>query len=277
MGFKDILVHVDATPASQARLDFAAHFAKEHEAHLVALHVEAAPYVPADIMATGMAASVLQWQRELRRHREAEVGGKVEAARQRHGIEIEWRAIEGDVDDTLALHGRYVDLVIIGPGSDSLDLEQPELPSPGHVVIATGRPVLVLPKDYKAKSFGERILLGWKSTPEAARAVHDALPLLAKARNVTVTEVNPDLAGGRRVAGGDIAKYLARHGVAVTVSPVVAPDMDAGSLLLARAADIEADLIVMGAYGHSRLREAVLGGATRYILDHLDIPVLMAS
>ncbi len=276
MSYKDILVHVDAAPASVARLDFAARFAKQHEAHLIALHVEAVPYVPADIMNTGMAASVLQWQRELRRHRETEVGEKVEAARQRHGIEIEWRAVQGDVDDTLALHGRYVDLLIIGPGASALDLEQPELPSPGNVVIATGRPVLVLPRDYKGSNFGQRILFGWKSTPEAARAAHDALPLFKLARSVTVTEINPDMSDGSRVAGGDIGKHLARHGVAVNVSPVVAPDMDAGSLLLARASDLEADLLVMGAYGHSRLREAVLGGATRYILDNLSIPVLMS-
>ncbi len=133
---------------------------------------------------------------------------------------------------------------------------------------------------------GERVLVAWNATREATRAVHDALPFLVKAKEVVVYRINPPQTG--HASGADIAAHLARHGVKVeahdTVSKLPASEtavigprsMGVGDLLLSAAADFSSDLLVMGAYGHSRVRELVLGGATRYVLQHMTVPVLMS-
>jgi nucleotide-binding universal stress UspA family protein len=122
------------------------------------------------------------------------------------------------------------------------------------------------------------VVVAWDASREAARAVSDALPILEKASSVTVVTVNPrerDYGHGD-VPGADIAVYLARHGVKVDVQRIDARDIDVGNMLLSHVANDSADLLVMGAYGHSRLREVVLGGATRTILGEMTVPVLMS-
>jgi nucleotide-binding universal stress UspA family protein len=127
-------------------------------------------------------------------------------------------------------------------------------------------------------SIGRRVLIGWNGSPEAARAVHDALPLMVGAEAVTVVTIDPEGGPGANEEGpgADIARHLARHGLPVMVRRVTGPAAAAGDLLLNEAADLGADLIVMGAFGHSRLREFVLGGATRTLLAQMTAPVLMA-
>ena len=276
MAYKDILVYVDATPHTAVSLDAAAALALEHQAQLVALYVDPPPYIPADLLATGAAAAVIQWQREMRNQRIADTRAMVDAAQQRHGLEIEWRAVSGDIDATLLLHGRYSDLIVMSQAGNPLDLNEPLAPSPAAIVVGAGRPVLVVPRAMKPGPFGRNILIAWKATAEATRAVHDAEPLLARARKVTVVAVSPEPDEAPRIGGSDIARHLARHGISVDVAPVLAPDLAAGPTILGRAADLKADLVVMGGYGHSRLREMVLGGVTRHVLQHLTVPVLMS-
>jgi nucleotide-binding universal stress UspA family protein len=119
-------------------------------------------------------------------------------------------------------------------------------------------------------------VIAWKCTAEASRAVHDALPILVRAKSVTVMEVNPPAGRAPHIAGTDIAAHLARHGVRVEVSPTTAAEIGVGDAILSRAADLGADMIVMGAYGHSRLREFVFGGVTLHLLRHMTVPVLMS-
>jgi nucleotide-binding universal stress UspA family protein len=276
MAYKDILVYVDTAPQTAARLDIAAALAQQHQAQLIALYVDAPPFIPADVMGTGMSAEVMTWQRELRRSRAAEARAVVDAAQQRHGLEMEWRNVAGTIDETLLLHGRYADLIVIGQSGDPMNLSEPLSPSPAAIVVGAGRPVLVVPRAITAGPCGGRILIAWKATAEATRAVHDAEPLLARAGKVTVVAVSPEADEAPRIGGSDIARHLARHGIAVDVAPVIAPDLAAGPTILARAGDLQADLIVMGGYGHSRLREMVLGGVTRHVLQHMTVPVLMS-
>lgn len=277
MAYKDILVHVDAAKSATGRLDFAANLAQQHNAHLTALHVVPPPYIPADIMGTGVGADVIAWHLEQRERRLADIRDLIAQVQQRHGISIEQRVVDGSIEPTILDHSRYTDLIVASQPGDLLDLEQPLQPSPGNLVVGAGCPVLVLPAAGKDYSIGKHVLIAWKSCAEAARAVRGALPLLKQAKAVTVLAANVDTSDQPRVAGADIATYLARHGVKVTVMPFTAPDMDVGSLLLARAADLGADMIVMGGYGHSRLREMVLGGVTYHILKNQFIPVLLAS
>jgi nucleotide-binding universal stress UspA family protein len=143
-------------------------------------------------------------------------------------------------------------------------------------VLAAGRPVVILPSVGTFATLGRRILVAWNPSREATRAVTDAIPLLRLADLVHVMAVNPKATEHGTVAGADIGLYLARHGVRVEIKTDHGAEIDVGNELLSRAADLDADLIVMGGYGHSRLKEWVLGGATRTILESMTVPVLMS-
>jgi nucleotide-binding universal stress UspA family protein len=147
-----------------------------------------------------------------------------------------------------------------------------------QALFSSGRPVLVVPFAGRFESLGRRVLIGWNASREAARAVNDALPLIAQAEIATVLAANPrrGLGGHGEEPGADIARHLARHGLKVEVQHVVAPEIAAGDILLNAAAESVADLLVVGAYGHSRLREMVLGGVTRTLLRQMTLPVLLS-
>jgi nucleotide-binding universal stress UspA family protein len=125
---------------------------------------------------------------------------------------------------------------------------------------------------------GHDVLVGWNATAEAARALNDALPILRRAHKVTVLSINPrrGIRGDGDVPAADIALHLARHGIAAEAAHTVATDIPEGDALLSYAADIGADLLVCGMYGHSRMREMVFGGVTRSLLTEMTLPVFMA-
>lgn len=277
MGLKDILVLLDGSERSAVRLDLACALARRHDAHLTGLFVVDVA-VPAIAGADG-GGMVLAELVETMRNDALAAGARAETAfreaLRRESVAGEWRLVEGLEPQQVALHGRYADLVVLGQlapddGGADVTLEA--------ALFSGGRPVLVVPHSGRFETLGQRVLIGWNAKREAARAVGDALPLLKDAQSVTVLVVNPapgsDMHGEE--PGADIARHLARHGVAVGVERVVAPDIGADDALLNRAAESNADLIVIGAYGHSRLREFVLGGVTRGLLKHMTVPVLMS-
>lgn len=196
----------------------------------------------------------------------------------RRSLSAEWRAASGYPAHVAAVHGRYADLIILGQ-LDPHDALAPLIrPRPEEVALLAGRPILVVPYVGTFEQIGQRVLVGWDESREATRAVNDAIPLLEGASSVTVIAVDPkqgrDCHG--EIAGADIALHLARHNVAVEVEHTSSAGIDVGNTLLSRARDLEADLLVMGAYGHSRVRELILGGATRTVLASMTLPVLMA-
>ena len=281
MPLKDILVHLDATPRCATRLQLAVALARQHDAHLIGLHVME-PLVPAMVLADGGGGGLLlgdlidQLQAQALGAAAPIEAGFRETLR-REAILGEWRLVEGALPNVLALHARYADLAVVGqrdPGEPApnagLAIEQ--------VLFAAGRPVLVVPHAGNFESLGRRVLVGWNASREAARAVADALPILAAAENVTVLAVNPDAGldpqGGE--PGADIALHLARHGVTAKVEHATAPTTPDAEVLLNKASELAADLIVVGAYGNSRLREMVLGGVTRTLLQRMTVPVLMS-
>jgi nucleotide-binding universal stress UspA family protein len=137
---------------------------------------------------------------------------------------------------------------------------------------------LAIPFAGSFKSIGKRVLVAWNASREASRALHDALPLIAKAETATVFLANPTrgLDGHGEEPGADIARHMVRHGLKVEVAKVIADDVPDSALLLNHASDMGADLLVMGAYGHSRLREFILGGMTRSLLREMTVPVLLS-
>lgn len=275
MSYKTILVHIDTGKRCLARVDVAIRLAQQQDAHLVALNAIVPFELPGYVMAE-LGPEIIEAQRaeaanELART-EAEFNQQASAARLRN---VEWRSAINDPIDAMTLHARYADLVVVGQ-TDASENGQVPAGFPERLVLSAGRPVLILPYVGRFATIGKRILIAWKPTREATRAVTDAIPLLQRADNVHVMAMNPKAGEYGTVPGADIGLYLARHGVRVEVKTDLGAEVDVGNELLSRAADLDADLIVMGGYGHSRLKELVLGGATRTILESMTVPVLMS-
>ena len=280
MAVKDIVVHVDDTDRGKVRLDLATAIARRSDARLIGLGVSPRFTIPAFVNAE-IPAQV--WEAQ-----EADMAKRMDATRavfkrhaERAGVATEWREISADIDsisDLVAAHARCADLTVLGqPNPDraaaGLDMDTVE-----RVVLTAGGPVLVVPYAGQFAAVGKRVMLAWNASREAARAMHDSRAMLEKGATVVVMYVNPpgrDHAQ-RDIAGVDIATHLARHGYKAEAAHTMAEDIKVGDMILSRAADAGADAIVMGAYGHSRLREFVLGGATAHVLRHMTVPVLMS-
>ena len=277
MAIKDIVVHVDPSPRCAARLDAAVRVARRFDSHVVGLHVQPIEAAP------GYAAVELR-DALIRLNRQAaeEAARAAKALFEQHmagtQLSTEWRVAEGDVDDHVALHARYADLTILGQPDRTVDPSAPDETAIDRIILATGRPVLVVPYAGRFDTIGTRVLVAWDASREATRAVSDAMAFLTTAEAVTVVAVNPrrGLRHHGEVPAADIALHLARHGVKVEAAHDVAHDISVADVLLSRAADLSADLIVMGAYGHARVLEIALGGTTRSVLEHMTAPVLMA-
>jgi nucleotide-binding universal stress UspA family protein len=273
---KDILVHVDRSKECGERLKVAIQLARTHEAHLTGAYVIPRSRIP-NYLEVQVPKEILDKATAARLEEAAEARKTFEAACRAGGIPCEWRQAEGPAVETLALSARYADLAIVGQRNVAdEDYEVDEMPD--RFILSAGRPVLVVPYAGVFPRVGQAVVVSWDASRLATRAVNDALPILRKAEKVHLLAINPE--GGREghgdVPGADIGLHLARHGVKAEASSIRAEDIDIGDALLSRAADFGADLIVMGAYGHSRWRELVLGGVTRHLLNHMTAPVFMS-
>ena len=275
MYLKSMVVQVDNSGANRGRLQIAFALAARKVAHLTGCY--AVPALNPVVYSSGTALSGV-YQDALEAIEQDAVKAEAdfrEEARAR-GIDHDWMANEGSAAGHLIVASRYADLTIVGQ-YDPDDAHGAESGIPESLALESGRPVLVVPYIGAGESAGERILIAWDGSRESARAVNDAMPLLAAASRVDVLHLHQDdlpadtLSPARRLAGS-----LKRNGVDAHAEEFNIGDGDIGNALLSRAADLGANLIVMGAYGHSRFREMVLGGATHDLLKHMTVPVLMA-
>jgi nucleotide-binding universal stress UspA family protein len=277
MALKDILVHMDSSPATPSRLDYAIGLAQKHEAHLSALYVVAiAPihqYTEADL-----GPELIEAHDKFMRESAAQAKDIFDEKTRAAGLSSEWRQAEGAVPEMVTLHARYADMVVLGQRmKDRLDAgAAPELPD--HVVLDVGRPALVVPYAKVPDTVGDRVLLAWNASRAAARAANDALPILEAAKDVLIMVINPEpgIMGHGDVPGADIATHLSRHGVRGEVVQVNADRNNVGDELLKQIAAFNADCMVMGSYGSFRLRELVFGGVTRRILEAMTVPVFLS-
>ncbi|MGA7866925.1 MAG: universal stress protein [Stellaceae bacterium] len=280
MSYKDLLLVLDSEATAYGRIALASALAERFSAHLIGLYPLPTPEAPRHL---GYYDPALldPFFAELREKARSAAGKVREAfghATGLRGLSAEWREIPEGPDADPALHARYADLAILG----QLDPDRAESelirPRPEQVALTSGRPVLIVPYAGHFDDVGRRVLIAWSATREAARAVSDAMPLLTSAELVTVLTIDahegPQAHG--ESPGADIAVHLARHGVKADIERTVSAGLPVGEALLSRAADLGADLIVMGAYGHSRVREVLLGGATRSVLRSMTVPVLMS-
>ncbi|MGG1947878.1 universal stress protein [Trinickia sp. NRRL B-1857] len=274
MSYKTLLVHIDDSARSEARTAFACDLALKYGAHLIGLYV-----VCQDVLRplmTGEESLDLGANEARHAQRMSDAQARFTAIAQRTGCPFEWRAPNGPSVETAVLHARHADLLVLGQ-------EDPENPATHiaryfveDVIMSAGRPAVVLPHAGRIATFGESALVAWDGGREAARALADAVPLLKRARFVTVVSVSkrPEDSTPDEI---DVAGYLERHGVRASFVCVPRQSgMGTGATLLNQISDRHADLLVMGAYGHARARERVLGGVTHTLFETMTVPVFMS-
>jgi nucleotide-binding universal stress UspA family protein len=278
MPYKTMLVHVDDSNNCAARINVAVDLAQRSDAHLIGLFAISEIPVPGYV-ATEIGVKTLADIEEKARRAQADAASALfDELTTGAGLPgTEWRESKLDAVAAVKLHARYADLVIVGqPAPDDQSSVNKDFIE--QVALAAGRPVVMVPYAGKFKSVAKNVLVAWNGGREATRALTDAIPLLREAEQVRVIVFNPKKNGNGngRLQGTDIGLYLARHGVNVEVSVQSSEDIDVGNQILSRVADLGIDLVVMGAYGHSRLREMILGGVTRTVIESMTAPVLMS-
>lgn len=272
MAWKDILVHADDSDGFGARLEIAVHIALANAAHLTGLYhrpeIDPLRYAEPDLVLEGL-DKIIAAQRDT----EARVQEVFESAARNALLQAEWQAVDHHRLKYLADETHYADLIVAGQATAGKGGPLAEA-----LLLGSGRPTLLIPHIGVSVAQIKRVLVAWNETREAARAVHDALPLLESSDEVHVLCVADNKAdveqANRRSA--TLCRHLARHGINAESHSDVVLDIEVADAVLSRAADLQVDAIVMGAYGHSKLRELVLGGATRSLLDQMTVPVLMS-
>lgn len=267
MSYKTIIVHVDDSIHAAQRIRIAAALAFEHGAHLTGVaatgvsrfaHPNSWPGPPPGAPDRARAALLAFDQ----------------LARAAGVAAFEAALVDDDVAGALELRARYADLVVVSQTDPDDSEARLGTGLPEYLMLNTGRPVLIVPYAGAFPTLGDKPLVAWDESIEASRAVSGALSILERARSVTVAVFNA-AASEHWQPGQEIALFMARHGVHCEVSSQVSP-LAVGPGLLSMASDLGSDLIVMGGYGHSRLREMLLGGATAAVLQSMTVPVLMA-
>ena len=274
MNYKTILVHTDCGERTAVCIEVAIRMSMQHGAHLVALYTQEPFNVPAYLLQAEQ--KIIETQKKFAAEEMARVKAVFNNQASSMGFKnTEWRSTLGFPVDAVAKQARYADLVIVGQ-PDSSDRSNGTKNFVAQLVIAAGRPVLILPYAGSFLNIGSRILVAWNASREATRAITDALPLLKRADSVDLIALSSKHDTLSYIPTDEIVLYLARHGVHVEASKDHVTDIDAGNAILSYAADLSSDLVVMGGYGRSRLREWVLGGATQTILESMTVPVLMS-
>ncbi len=276
MSYKTILVHLNDTRRAEAVLEPAAELAARYNSHLIGLHVYASmPAPPLRLPGSSVLAGVAAGEHQ----RSDEIAAIFQRMTASKPFVPDWQVVKvphADLAPVVMERGRAADLIVAGQTDPDWDLS-PLLDFPERLALESGRPVLVVPYAGRYAKVGQTVVIAWKSGRESARAVFDALPLLKGAQNVHILEIREHGSNKPELAPDtSIAAALARHGIKPNIRTSVASDISIGDEILSRLADLDADLLVMGAYGHSRMRELVFGGVTRHIAQHMTVPTLFS-
>ena len=273
---KDLIVNVTTADGPDVAGPHAISIAEMFGAHVGAVAFAYDPVIPPTVMG-GIPASLIDEQRAENEKAAIDALAKFDAAAKRAGVSFESCMIGASLagaSDSFGAMARRFDLSVIAQ-------TEPDKVAPEELIVegalfGSGRPVVVVPYIQKTGVNLHRVMVCWDASRAAARAVADALPFLERAKAIDVVIVASERPKSDEIPGADIGQHLARHGLAVEVKRIVATDTDVANTLLSHAADISADFIVMGGYGHSRLREFILGGVTRGILASMTVPALMS-
>jgi nucleotide-binding universal stress UspA family protein len=277
MSYKTLLVHLDTSHRVQTRLEVALRLARQFDAHLTGLFATFAPD-PREFRVMAGSAGWFEAHSKLREEQRGAIERIFRAELLRAGVQGDWISTAQHGEESVVSHSRYADLIVVGQS----DPDDPETfiadRFPETVVLTSGRPVLVVPYAGRHETVGSRVLVAWNGSRESARAVYDAMPFLARAERVTVLRINvPGSPAPVREPGADITLTLARHGVNVDAVEIASDsDETSGDALLSLSAEEGYDLVVMGAYGHARWKQQIVGGVTRTMFDSATLPVLMS-
>ncbi len=279
MSYKTILAYLPNDKSLDGILDVALPIAQDHDAHLIGLHVR--PRVPMLLgaVAAGVPQSILTHQEEMLTRATEQLSDRFETRCAKAGVKSEWRCNKvqhHDIASDVIGQSLCADLIVVAQ-EDNEGYETPaDLPS--RIVMETARPALIVPHAGKFTTVGKHVVVAWNGSREAARAAFDAVPFMKSAASVRVLAIDPKSRDGydNIALGDEIGLCLARHGVKTEVTVTQSGDIAVGDELLNRLADDGCDLLVMGCYGHSRLRETLFGGVTKNLLQRMTAPVLMS-
>jgi nucleotide-binding universal stress UspA family protein len=273
---KDLIVNAIVGEGTDVAGPYAISIAQMFDAHVAAVAFAYDPMIPPTIMG-GIPASMIDEQRAENERAASDALAKFDEAARREGVSFESRiagASLAGASESFGAMARRFDLSVIAQA-------EPDKTTPEELIVegalfGSGRPVVVVPYIQKTGVKLDRIMVCWDASRAAARAVGDAMPFFKRAKAIDVVIVASERPKSDEIPGADIGQHLARHGLNVDVKRIVATEGSVANTLLSHAADISADFIVMGGYGHSRLREFILGGVTRGILASLTVPALMS-
>lgn len=270
---KSILLHIDHDPAMPARLQVALDMARATNGHITCLQaVSYDVFMPGDFYGSAIAAAL-----PVIRENADNLRAKIERALEHEGVPFDWRFEYGVASQRLIEASPLADVVIMGPVEAGMDRTGPSA-LVGDVVTRAPVPVLVVPEGMHSFDVGAPMMVAWNGSAESAHALRAAVPLLACAVKVTLACVVEEAgaAKGFDLPSTEGAKYLARHGIACEIVEIPRGEAKIADTLFSTAQMRECALLVMGAYGHARLAELVLGGVTRHMLSEPQMPVLLA-
>ena len=274
---KDLVVNLMPGAERDPAADYAISVATALDAHLAGVAFTYDPVIPSTVMGGGIPADLIEAQRAESMRAARAATTRFEAAAKRASLSFDVRTLNASsagAGDVFARVARRFDLSVVGQAPRETTVLQ-DLIIEGALFEA-GRPVIVVPYIQKDELKLERAMLCWDGSRAAARAIGDALPFLERAKRVEVVIVAGDRGKSDEMPGADMGEHLARHGLNVTINRIPAGEIDVADAILSYAADSSADFVVMGGYGHSRLREFILGGVTRSMLASMTVPVLLS-
>lgn len=281
MTYKTIVVQLDDRKESVPRVRLAVELAQACRARLIGLAVMPRMRMPAGVDGMALSADVLAIQENSNRERLVAARRLFEDAAKGAAVDVEFHGVVADAAGAMNQELRYADIGVVGQRDPEQTIGDMYASLPESVAMESHRPVMVVPHIGYTRPVGRKVLLAWNDSPEAMRAATDAMPLLQAAEKVTLLVIDGhkrdvEENGHDDPPGSKAAGWLARHGVNVELINDVSDGSDVGSIILSRVADLDIDLVVMGIYGHSKLRETLFGGASKTMLGHMTVPTLIA-
>jgi nucleotide-binding universal stress UspA family protein len=273
---KDMVVNLTGGAPQEFAADYAISLAKLFEAHIAGIAFSYEPVIPGSVLG-GIPTDLIDAQREENNKVAKAVTSRFEAAAKAAGLSAETRILDASVEGAPDMFGRIVrrfDLAVVGQAQPKEGASE-ELLIEG-TLFESGRPLVVVPFVQTEGVSLEQVLVCWDGSRPATRAIADALPFLKRAKAIDIVAVSSERGKGSELVGTNMVRHLARHGLTVELTRIRAGDVDVSAAIRDHAAEVGADFMVMGGYGHSRLREFILGGVTRTILTSSTIPVLMS-
>lgn len=271
MSIKTILLHLTNDDRLDSRIEVALGMATEQDAHITGVYTVTPATPPTSFMGY-IPPEFVERTRTLEQENAAAASAKLKDMAAKVDVSIEILKEEGYAPDIISKHALTSDIVVVGQVDPDDDKTAQYQYLADELVVSCSCPVLAVPYAGKFHAFGSHVLVGWNNTRESAKALHGAMTFLKKAKQVTLLSVNPT---ADHTAENEAARlHLERHGVKAEIKVGHWNNVGVGNALLDALVDYNADMLVMGAYGHSRLREMILGGATQEILGHMTAPVL---